>query len=1366
MRVLGEDQKRLVLQEFNDTATEQPVTGSLPELLLAAAAERPDEVAVTADSDRLSFRELVAQSRRVAGCLRQHGLAAEEPVGMFVQPSSDLIVGTWGVLFAGGAYLPLSPEYPEERLRYMISDSGVRIVLTQPELAGRLAELSPAGTQILTIADARRAPEPPTAQPLPAPGDLAYVIYTSGSTGKPKGVLIEHRNVVNQLIWLRQTCQIGAGQSVAQKTPMSFDAAQWEILASANGSRVVLAETGSYRDPGRLIELVRQHRISVLQCVPTLLQALIDREEFADCSSLRLLFSGGEALSAKLAAACLQALPDCRLTNLYGPTECAINSTSFTVDAATLATGAQTVPIGRPVHNTQLYVLDAQLAPVAVGETGEIYLGGAQVARGYHNRPELTQQRFVPNPFSADTGYQRLYRSGDLGYWTAEGTVQFLGRVDNQVKLRGFRVELDEIRVAIETHGWVKSAAVVLHDDARTGYQSLSAFVQLNPREAALMDQGNAGAHHQSKGSRLQVMAQLSNAGCREPAELAGRQVLPLPGRQATAEQRRRAFARKTYRFYDGGELRRADLLELFDRPAPSATPRPVERLTLAELGALLRNFGQFQSEERLLPKYGYASPGSLYAMQLYLELAGIAGISAGCYYYHPVRHELVAINGLPAPAEPCFRLHFVGKRRAVEPVYRNNVSEVLEMEAGHMLGLFDEVLPEYGLAVFELGKLAGATELLDCGPRDEYLGSFAIQSWAGADWADSLRYYLQAHPGRIADLPAGQYEYGAGTLTPVSDELVLRKHVIAINQQVYDRAAFAITVLAGDGPQELRYIRLGRALQRLQSNRCHIGLMSSGYSSHSGNDLPSAGRIADILVRAGLPGGASYFFVGGRVSAAQVHSEGMGEDIVHMKGPAELIKDDLAATLPDFMLPNRVVVLDELPLTANGKVDTASLAELQSQLEVLTERPVLPPRTAVEQLIADLWQQELMLDSVSIGDNFFELGGNSLIAVALINRINRSTGSTLPLQVIFQSPTIEQLAARVADGTTSLSRLVRLSGTDGQAPIFCWPGLGGFTMNLRLLAERAGRGRPFYGVQAHGVNPGEQPYPSLQQMAAADVEAIKRLQPEGPYSLWGYSFGARVAFETAYQLEQAGDRVRELVLIAPGSPRVGSGGQPAPATADLSDPVYLTILFSVFATTITGDALAQCLRVGTDPDGFAAFVHEQFPALDRDLIKRIAAVVAHTYRLRYSAAELDRRRLSAPVTVIRARGDSPSFLEDSTWYFPGRATVVDLPADHYSTLKDGAVEQLAAAIHRPARARLETVMPHINVKYFPIPLTGEQEDRLVSALTAAVRNAFDCDEGVISIALEPVEQEVWHERVYLPEIVDRRQLLHKVPDY
>jgi non-ribosomal peptide synthetase component F len=260
--------------------------------------------------------------------------------------------------------------------------------------------------------------------------------------------------------------------------------------------------------------------VTTLQCVPTLLQALLDTERLSACTSLRKVFSGGEALSRPLARALGAALPWAGLVNLYGPTECTINATAYLVDPDALEEGAGAVPIGVPVDNTQCYILDEQLAPVDIGEPGELYIGGVQLARGYLHRPEQTRERFVPSPFVPT---ERLYRTGDLAYWNPDGTIQFTGRADNQVKLRGYRVELDEIALAIEEHTWVRRAAAVVTDDARTGFQNLVACVELNPKEAALMDQGNHGAHHQSKASRLQVRAQLSNPGVRPAPCPAGR---------------------------------------------------------------------------------------------------------------------------------------------------------------------------------------------------------------------------------------------------------------------------------------------------------------------------------------------------------------------------------------------------------------------------------------------------------------------------------------------------------------------------------------------------------------------------------------------------------------------------------------------------------------------------------------------------------------------------------------------------------------------------------------------------------------------------------------------------------------------------
>lgn len=1270
---------------------------NLPDLLDLQVTARPDAVAVTGGGTRLSYRELAAAAAALGARLHHLGVGADDCVGLYVDPSPELMVGAWGILHAGAAYLPLSPEYPEDRIRYMIEDSRTGVIVTQEHLRSRLAELAPPGTRIVTCADPHDIHEvheagadgaahpfphqsqgPGDPPPSPRPESLAYVIYTSGSTGRPKGVMIEHHSIVSQLRWLVARGHLGTDATVLQKTPMSFDAAQWEILAPAGGAHVVMGAPGVYRDPEALIDTVREHGVTTLQCVPTLLQALLDTERLGSCDTLRRLYSGGEALSRRLARALAAELPRATLVNLYGPTECTINATAHLVDAAAVGEDAGSVPIGVPVDRTHCFVLDGELAPVEPGATGELYIGGVQLARGYLNRPDLTAERFVASPHLPG---ERLYRTGDLAHWNPDGTLQCAGRVDNQVKLRGYRVELDEIALAIEEHTWVRRAAALVTDDPRTGHRNLVACVELNPKEAALMDQGNHGGHHQSKASRLQVRAQLSAPGVRDADELAGRPVVALPGKRESARQRRETFARKTYRFYEGGPVTRDDLLALLAPPAVPGPGAPGPAPGLAELGGILRWFGQFHSAERLLPKYAYASPGALYATQLYLETGGGDGLDAGVYYYHPVEHTLVRVGD--GAGGPGLTVHFLGKRRAIAPVYRNNILEVLEFEAGHMVGVFEEVLPAHGLDIRPLGILPSVRAGLDVAEEDHYLGSFGIGPADGRPRPDRTEFYVQAHPGGVEGLPAGQYRYADGALTRISDELVRSRHVIAINQQVYERAGFGITAVSRADEPWLEYLGLGTALHRLQRRGVDLGLgfMSAGYSSKSGHPLPAARRIDAVLASCGIEPGPSYFFLGGRVSGEQIHSEGMIEDAVHMKGPAEIVRDELAAVLPHYMLPNKVLVLDELPLTANGKVDAKALAASAAVRGTDAGGPHVPPSTPTEHRLAAAWGGALRYEDVSVEDDFFSAGGNSLIAVALINRLNREFGTRLPLQVLFESPKLADLAARIDDDAGEPgSRLVPLHRGGAGGPVFCWPGLGGYPMNLRLLGRTVGR--PFYGIQAHGINAGETPYPTIREMAAADLAEIRRVQPEGPYTLWGYSFGARVAFETAWQLEQAGERVADLLLICPGNPELRRGdGERHGREASYRNPAYVAILYSVFAGSVAGPDLDACLAEAHDEDGFTAFVHRILPELGEELIRRIARIVGETYEFDYSFGELARRRLDAPVTIVKAAGDDYSFIEGSSGYSAAPPTVLELAGDHYGVLRERGITELVTAI-------------------------------------------------------------------------------------
>ncbi|MCP9956848.1 non-ribosomal peptide synthetase family protein [Streptomyces sudanensis] len=1275
---------------------------SLAALLTRQARLRPDDVAVTlprslgaspagaggTGDGHLTFRQLSDAARRLGSHLVRLGVTPDTCVGVFTEPSAELMTGVWGILSAGAAYLPLSPDYPEDRLRYMLEDSGTRVVVTQDHLVDRARRLVPEGTTVVSASD---VPDLPLV-PLPeSRGDhLAYVIYTSGSTGKPKGVMIEQRSIVSQMQWLANLGHLDAEVSILQKTPMSFDAAQWEILAPAVGARVVMGAPGIFRDPEAIITTICEQRVTALQAVPTLLQALVDTEELGACSSLRRVFSGGEALTRALTAEIFAALPGVSVVNLYGPTETTINATSHWIDPDSLADAPPgIVPIGTPADNVTCYILDENRQPVDIGESGELFIGGVQVARGYIGLPEQTAQRFITSPFNPT---ERLYRTGDLCQWNADGTIQFMGRTDNQVKLRGYRVELEEVASRIEEHTWVRRAAAVVTDDPRTGSKALVAAIELNERTAAVMDQGRQDAdHHRSKSSKVQVKAQLSNPGLREPEELVGRLAVKLPGREETAVQRREAFARKTYRFYDGGPVTADDVLGMLAPRPVSPYSRSLEELRLAELGEVLRWFGPFRSRERLLPKYAYASPGALYATQMYLEMRGLDGVEAGLYYHHPVDHTLVRVGEVAGDfPERGLRVHFLGKVRAIEPVYKNNIVEVLEFEAGHMVGVFEEALPKYGLTIDPHGFEPRVKERLDVADEDVYLGTFEIGENHGRPRQEPVELYVQAHEDRVAGLPGGLYRYRGGALEPLGADVVEKRHVIAINQGVYDRSAFGVSAVSRTDEEWLRYVVLGTALHRLQRVP-GIGLMSSGYSSKTGNPLPASRRLDDLLAAAGEPAAdASYFFVGGRVSAEQSAHEGMNEDAVHTKGPAEIVRDDLARFLPDYMIPARVVVVHELPLTANGKIDAKATALLPEVSQARTSAPYVAPATPTEQWLAVEWGRALKYDDVSTQDEFFASGGNSLHAVALVNRINREFGTNLPLQVVFEAPRLADLAARVDGGTPRrVSRLVPLHPGAGERPVFCWPGLGGYPMNLRLLGREAAGERPFFGIQAQGINAGEEPYGTIREMAMADVAEIRRVQPSGPYTLWGYSFGARVAFEAAWQLEQFGEKVDRLLLICPGNPRVRTAdGRQWGRESSYANPAYVTILFSVFMGTISGPELDECLERAVDEDAFVEYVHTLLPQLDAETIRRITRIVGGTYEFEYSFNELRERRIEAPVTIFKARGDDYSFVEGSSGYSAAPPQIVELVGDHYDVLKEHGVGELVAAIDRVTGGR------------------------------------------------------------------------------
>jgi D-alanine--poly(phosphoribitol) ligase subunit 1 len=466
-RPAGADDLRRIAS-FNDTAAEFPSRATFGELLEARARQCPNATAVICEHDKtfgkpsLSYAELADKVDHLAHRLRAAGAKPNTVIALMVERSFAMSIGILAIVKAGAGYLPLPPENPPDRTEYMLQEAGVTILLVHGKTAGKAAFN---GTVIdLDDLSLYEGPSAPLAN-VNGPQDLAYVIYTSGSTGRPKGVMIEHRSVINRLHWMQRTYPLGPDDVILQKTPYYFDVSVWEQFWWAlEGAQVCFLAPGGERNPIGIVGTIKKNKVSVLHFVPSMLSVFLEYVESkgdaaaASLASVRYVFASGEALSAEHVKRFNRfwgGKTGARLINLYGPTEAAIDVTYF--DCPT-NDDFNIIPIGRPVDNTKLYIL-RNGQQVAIGDVGELCLAGVQLARGYINSRKLTDERFTDNP--ANPG-ERIYRTGDIARWLPDGNVEYLGREDHQVKIRGLRIELGEIENSIRQFaGVVECVAVV-----------------------------------------------------------------------------------------------------------------------------------------------------------------------------------------------------------------------------------------------------------------------------------------------------------------------------------------------------------------------------------------------------------------------------------------------------------------------------------------------------------------------------------------------------------------------------------------------------------------------------------------------------------------------------------------------------------------------------------------------------------------------------------------------------------------------------------------------------------------------------------------------------------------------------------------
>jgi amino acid adenylation domain-containing protein len=510
---VGPDERARLLS-FNPIRT--PLgDDTVPDRIREQAARTPDRIAVKQGDHELTYRQLIDNADGVAGRLRAEGVRADDVVALCAERSPDMVTAVLGILFAGAAYLPLDPTHPPSRLTAMIEAAGAELLL--------VSDRHRAATAGLPIRQYTVDSHGPVGDPVHAAGDgRVYVLFTSGSTGTPKGVEMVHRSLLNRLLWMQDAYRLTEDDVVLHKTPYTFDVSVWELLWPLMvGARLVVADPKAHRDPAALVDVIRRERVTTLHFVPSMLALFVTEPGVTDCRSLRRVICSGEVLPPGIVNRLTDLLP-VEVHNLYGPTEAAIDVTAWPCRPPEPDSG---VPIGRPITNVSVYLLDEQRRLAPLGGRGEMYLGGECLARGYSGRPDLTAERFVEVDVAGAP--ERLYRTGDIARWDDTGSLHYLGRTDGQVKIRGQRVELGEIEAVLTTHPLVAQAVVVVRDSDRlVGY--------VVPVDGASVDEATLRDHLAQRlpdymvPARHVVIARVPTT----PNGKLDRNALPAPGRR------------------------------------------------------------------------------------------------------------------------------------------------------------------------------------------------------------------------------------------------------------------------------------------------------------------------------------------------------------------------------------------------------------------------------------------------------------------------------------------------------------------------------------------------------------------------------------------------------------------------------------------------------------------------------------------------------------------------------------------------------------------------------------------------------------------------------------------------------------------
>jgi amino acid adenylation domain-containing protein len=1062
--------------EWNDTQVDFGVDRCIHQLFEAQVAQTPDRIAVECGRTGLTYRELNRRADRLAAHLIDLGVGADVLVGICIERSIDAIVGILGILKAGGAYVPLDPAYPQARLASIVADAAMPIVLTQSQLVDRLPAYP---GKIVCIDEWHQQPNYRLRRKLAdvQPHHLAYVIYTSGSTGTPKGVAIEHHSLVNYTLAAKREYQLTPADRVLQFTSLNFDVSAEEIYTCLSvGATLVLRNAATSESIETFLHQCHDWQITVTS-LPTAfwheLTARLAIEPIPLPRSWRLAIIGGEKAAPAKIQAWMALGTKVRTIDAYGPTEATISA--LMCDLSTVNPHCPSeISIGRPIANVQAYVLDKNLALCPIGSPGELYLGGAGLARGYLHNPELTAQKFIPNPFDP-TRSPRLYRTGDLVKYLPTGQLQFLDRLDEQVKIRGFRIELGEIATVLDRHPGIQDAIVMSTGDR---HQSLAAYIVPKQQHQQMQWWPSVGEYPLYDELLYRSMT------------------TDIPRNQAYQAAIGRVVKDKVV--VDIGTGKDA-ILARFCIQAGAKKVYAIEASQTAYQQAI-ETIDRLGLQAKIIPIYGYSTAVKLpEAVDVCLsEIIGTIGSSEGVAPLLNDARRFLKADGCMIPHRCVTKIAAI----TLPNELRDNPS-------------FQELTGHYTRQIFEhVGQPFDLRLCIKNLPIDRVISTndiFEDLVFDGRTTSESSQQIslTMTKSTRLDGLLLWLNLYTAPDI--VIDNLEREYSWLPVYFPIFSPS---IDVLVGD---------------RIEAN-CKSWLSDNQIN-------PNYQITGEIIQRNGkiIPFHYESLHHQQSQSPSRFYEQLLPNRQIRVDPTPQLttksIQAYLCRYLPEPMVPTTIVTVPVFPLTPNGKVDRRALLALNPAKPISTG---MTPRNQVEAILLDIWQEVLENEAIDLHDNFFELGGHSLLAIQLFTKIQQQLKVQLPLAILVRSPTVAQLAEQLARSSPAniSASLVPIQPQGSMAPFFCVHSLDPCLLFYQSLVKYLGTDRPFYGIQPYDLKNNLLSFRTIEEIATYYLQEIRSIQPRGPYYLGGFSFGGYIAFEMAQQLHNQGERVALLTIF------------------------------------------------------------------------------------------------------------------------------------------------------------------------------------------------------------------------------------------